>query len=194
MTRLPLALAFLAALASCAKQTEPAATVAAKPEPIQACKLLPFEEADPGNLDGLIPAKSEIDVTVGEDFAKCMYSTFELPPRSVAIELRRFASDSKARGAQESTVGYLPRLARADAETVAGVGDEATWAGGVLNQLHVRSGAMRVIVTVEVGEPETRRDRAAAVARKALERLAAPPSAPADQGAEPTPEAPAAGS
>jgi hypothetical protein len=171
-TKPTLLLAGLALALACGRGPETAPGDAAKLPPLEACKLLPYDEADPGGADGLLPTRSEVDLKVGDDFAKCMYSTVELPPRSVALELRRFAEVKRAAGAQAATVDYLPRLSGAEVEPVAGVGDEAAWAGGKLNQLHARAGDLRLLVTVEVGEPETRRERAAAIARRALERLA----------------------
>ena len=170
-----LACAVLIPLVGCGGKPDPVERPAgaAKHPPLEACKLLLYEEADPGHLDGLVPAKTEIHNSVGDDFAKCMYSTVELPPSTVALELRRFATAKKAAGAQSSTVDYMPRLAAAEVEPVPGVGDEAAWASGRLNQLHARAGDLRLIVTVEVGEPESRRDRAAAIARLAIARLAA---------------------
>ncbi len=154
------------------------ATAPAKPPtrpPLRACALLLLPEADPEGLDGLMPAKTEVDQTVGDEFAKCVYATPDLPPRLVSLEVRRFANAKRAGGAQRTAVDYLPSLAAEPLAAVAGLGDEAVWAGGKLGQLHVRDGSQRLIVTVETGDTAARRARAEAIARRALERLHPPP-------------------
>jgi hypothetical protein len=120
-------------------------------------------------------AKTEVDQTVGDEFAKCVYATPELPPRMVSLEVRRFAAEKNAVGAQRTAVDYLPTLAAEALQRVPGLGDEAVWAGGKLGQLHVRDGSQRLIVTVETRDLEARRPRAESIARLALGRLHAPP-------------------
>jgi hypothetical protein len=166
--RLGAATALLAAMctASCARERE--AAPAAPQPPLAACELLTFEIADPGGGEGLRRARSEMDMSTGDTFAKCLYSTEELPPRSVALELRRFPSEEKAKSQQRATVGYLPRLSGAEVEPVPGVGAEAAWVAGRLNQLHARAGTLRLIVTYETGVPVERKERAIAIARHAL--------------------------
>ena len=143
--------------------------------PMHACELILLPEADPDGLDGLMPAKTEVDQSVGDEFAKCVYATPDLPPHLVSLEVRRFVNEKRAGGAQRTAVDYLPSLAAEPLVAIAGLGDEAVWAGGKLGQLHVRDGRQRLIVTVETGDPVARRARAEAIAGRALERLHAPP-------------------
>lgn len=171
----------VAALAGAACGGRPATETKTAPTrpPLRACDLISLAEADPEGLDGLMPAKTEVDQTVGDEFAKCVYATPELPPRMVSLEVRRFAAEKNAIGAQRTAVDYLPSLAAEPLARLAGLGDEAVWAGGKLGQLHVRSGSERLIITVETRDPGARRGRAEAIARLALRRLrTAPPPAP----------------
>ena len=167
----------LATLAVAACGRAPVAETKAAPSrpPFRACDLLLLDEADPDGADGLMPAKTEVDQTVGDEFAKCVYATPELPPRMVSLEVRRFAAERNAIGAQRTAVDYLPSLAAEALQRVPDLGDEAVWAGGRLGQLHVRDGSQRLIVTVETRDLAARRPRAESIARLALGRLHAPP-------------------
>ncbi len=169
------ALGALAALAAGCSDALPAPGPAAE---LDACLLLPMEEADPGGRHGLQPVRGEIDAARGRDFAKCTYATDELPPQVVALEVRRYRDAARARTAQREAARFLPTAAAARGDAVAGLGEEAVWAGGRLGQLHARAGALRLIVTVQVGPEGERAATARRLARRALDRLA-PPAPPA---------------
>ncbi len=147
---------------------------AAERPPIHACDLLTLDEADPKGADVLMPVGNAVDSSVGASVAKCAYGTSDLPVRVVGVEVRRFASPDSAESEQRAARGMLRGLAGADAEPVAGLGDDAAWAGGRLNQLHVRAGDLRLIVSVEVGDEAKRKARAQEIAARALSRLTKP--------------------
>lgn len=142
--------------------------------PIDACRLLPYEEAEAAAGESLTPLVSWTDRGPSGDRGKCAYGAAAYdPPRVVSLEVRRLASPATAAREQRSAVAALPRLAGQPAATVPDLGDEAAWAGGRLQQLHARRGNLRLIVTLEVGEAGGRQNTATALARTALERLAA---------------------
>jgi hypothetical protein len=147
--------------------------------PIHACDLLTLDEADPQGKDLLSPVGNAVDESVGAESAKCAYGTADLPVRVVSLEVRRFRDPAAARSAQRAARGMLRGLAGEEARPVESIGDDAAWAGGRLCQLHVQSGDLRLIVSIEVGEEAQREARARAIATQALARLAAPPAKPA---------------
>ncbi|MGH9465473.1 MAG: hypothetical protein ACRD0X_07475 [Thermoanaerobaculia bacterium] len=149
-----------------------ARSAAAPVAELRACDLLTLEEADPGGREGLQPMRTPLDTAAGADAAKCSYAAAELPSRVVALEVRRYPTVSRAAAAQRGAASFLPSLSGVGNAPVHGLGDEAIWAGGRLGQLHLRSEALRLIVTVEVGEEGARGERARALAARGLERLA----------------------
>jgi hypothetical protein len=166
---MPLVLA-LAALASCGSL--PAAPDASRElPPLDACALLLDEDADPGGIHGLLRVRAPIELTVGQEAAKCSFGTPEPPIMVVSLEVRRLDSAAAARKQQKGSEPMLPKLSGAPVEVVEGIGDRAVWAGGRLDQLQVLAGELRLIVTVEVGEESGRRDHATRITRSALERL-----------------------
>jgi hypothetical protein len=156
----------------------PAPKSAARP-PLEACELLTMDEADPHAANALSPVGNAVDQSVGAEVAKCTYGTVDLPVRVVSLEIRRFRDPAAARSAQRGAHGMLRGLAGEEPRAVDGLGDAAAWAGGRLCQLHVQSGDLRLIVSVEVGDEATREARAREIAVRALARLAAPPAKPA---------------
>jgi len=164
------ALALLAVAAACG----PAAKVSERP-PINACELLTLDEADPNGANVLAPVGNAVDQSVGTEIAKCAYGTADLPVRVVSLEVRRFRDAGAAQSAQRAARGMLRGLAGEEPRAEEGVGDDAAWAGGRLDQLHAQAGDLRLIVSIEVGDEATREARAKEIAVRALARLAAPP-------------------
>ena len=170
-----LAAALLVVAVSCAG---PSPKAADRP-PIHACELLTMDEADPQGKDLLSPVSNAVDASVGAEIAKCAYGTTDLPVRVVSLEIRRFRDPAAAKSAQRAARGMLRGLAGEEARAIEGLGDDAAWAGGRLCQLHVQSGDLRLIVSIEVGAEAEREARARTIATQALVRLAAPAAKPA---------------
>jgi hypothetical protein len=146
LTSLGLALAALAACGS-----PPGAPNASRPlPPLDACALLLAEDADPGGVYGLLRVRAPIELTVGQDAAKCSFGTPEPPIMVVSLEVRRLDSAATARKQQKGSEPMLPKLSGVPVEVVEGIGDRAVWAGGRLDQLQVVVADLRLIVTVEV--------------------------------------------
>jgi hypothetical protein len=115
--------------------------------------------------------RTALDQPSGPDFAKCSYGSPDQLGKTISLELRKFASVETATAVQESSKSRLRSLAGGDLSDVSGIGDEAFWGDGRLDQLHVRRGDLRIILTVTMG-PETGRQAAAVgLVRTALERL-----------------------
>ena len=140
--------------------------------PINACALMQLEDADPGGALSLTQVKAAVEQSVGHEVAKCSYGTPEPPIRLIGLEVRRFPSVAAAKSAQDTSEAVLRRLVAGEARAVPAVGDRALWAGGRLGQLQVRADRVRLIVTIEVGDEKDREARAAAIATRAIERLA----------------------
>ncbi len=171
MRRLPALVAPLAALAllaACGQRTP-----AAPPVGLDACGLLSPQEADAAAGETMQPMASEVDRSQGLGDVKCTYATYDVPPRVVSLEVRRFASPGAAASAQAQTASYLRSLARGAVEPVSGLGEQAVWAGASVEQLHVQSGHLRLIVTVQLGPEAGRPAAARAIAERVLQRLTA---------------------
>jgi hypothetical protein len=166
--RRALALALLTLASACGRDDFPPRPPRA---PIHACELITPDEADPKGALGLSPVGNAVDESTGVQSAKCAFGTVDLPVHVVSVEVRRFADEGAARSDQRVARGMFRGLAGEEPRDVPELGDEATWAGGRLDQLHVRTGDTRLIVAVEVGEDATREARAIALARLALGRL-----------------------
>jgi hypothetical protein len=137
---------------------------------LDACLLLLRSDVDPGGELALTKGSNLLDVHEGPFFAKCTYGR-RGPWRAVTLDVRRSLTVEQARGIQEASRPFLRRLAREPLINVPEIGDAAVWAGGKLGQLHVLSGDLRFILTIEVGEDADRQALAERLARLVLERL-----------------------
>ena len=161
-----LLLAPLAIVAGCGGRPAPL-----PPVELDACALLLPQEADAAAGETMQPMASEVDRSQGLGDVKCTYATYDVPPRIVSLEVRRFATPRAAASAQAQTASYLRSLARGVVEPVAGLGEQAVWAGASVEQLHVQSGRLRLIVTVQLGPEGGRPAAARTIAERALQRL-----------------------
>ena len=162
--------------------------VAADAPPIDACALLPEAEAIQLAGEDLDPVSTALDHRVHHEVAKCSYANLGGPPfRMISLEVRRYPSAEAARGVQERALKLLRRVEGEGAETIAGLGDSALWAPRS-QQLHLLTGDLRFIITVQMGDPRFRGESARDIATKALARLALAAARPvASPPATPTP-------
>lgn len=142
---------------------------------LDACSLLPYSEAEAIAGEPLRRMAAALDMPTGYDFAKCSYGNPSKLGVTVSLEVRRHPSEAQAVDVQETSRRRLGTLA-GDWSVVSGLdgADEAFWADGRFDQLHARRGAVRLIVTVTMGEEQARRASAESVARSTLARLARP--------------------
>lgn len=161
-----------ATLAGCGRAEENAGDGLPLPAEIDACALLPYEEAvsELGGLD-VAPARGVLDTPRGVEFARCSYAIGRKPEVVLFLEVRRLKSAARARAQLDRSRSLLTKLSDGDLEHVPGIGDTALWAGGKLTQLHVAWRDLRLIVGVSAGSNAQRRAAADHVARRALARL-----------------------
>jgi hypothetical protein len=142
---------------------------------IDACALLPYSDAEAIAGEPLRRMATPLDIAVGRDFAKCSYGNPSRLGVTVSLEVRRHGAAEQAREVQEASRSRLGTLAGEwQALTDLAGADEAFWADGRLDQLHARRGALRLIVTVTMGEEAARREAATEVAARALAVLDGP--------------------
>ena len=173
-------------LGACSDANEPR-EVAADAPPIDACALLPEDEAIRLAEQDLDPVSTAVDRRVDRETAKCSYANLGGPPfRMISLEVRRYPSLKQAARAHERTLKLLRRVERENAEDIAGLGESALWAGKN-QQVHVLRGDLRLIVTVQLGDPRFRGEAAREIAARALQRLAGvePPAAGSEPSTEP---------
>jgi hypothetical protein len=137
-----------------------------------ACELLSNAEAEAIAGEPLDQLSTPLDAEVSHRAAKCSWGVGQRAPvRVISLEVRRFESPERARRAQQIAVDALRRFAREGLAEIAGLGDQAVWAGPALWQLHAVAGDLRLIATVELGDEPRRREAAEGIVRRALERL-----------------------
>lgn len=185
------ALAAAPLLGACGDANEPR-TVAADAPPIDACALMTEDEAIRLAEQDLDPVSTAVDRRVDRETAKCSYANLGGPPfRMISLEARRYPSPAAAARAHKMTLKLLRRTEQEHAEDIVGMGESALWAGKN-QQVHVLQGDLRLIVTVQLGDPRFRGEAAREIAGRALQRLAGVEPAPAP-GVVPAPAEPRTG-
>ena len=167
-----LLLLLLASSTSCGRRAAVPTAADAAPRPtLDACRLLTFSQAEQAAEIQLRGMRTALDMPSGSDFAKCSYGSPSELGKTVSIELRRFDSAETAIEVQETSKSRLRSLASGEIEDVPGIGDEAFWGDGRLDQLHVRRGDLRIILTLSMGPDEPRKATAVDLVRTALARI-----------------------
>ena len=143
-----------------------------------ACDLLTQADAEALAQEVSGSLSSTLDDAVGKDPGQCSYTLgADTPPKTISLIVRRAASPEQAAGQQEAAESGLQSLSySARIEKVAGLGDDAFWVGGQLDQLHVRRGDTLLNFTVQVDKQPLAAART--LAGKALARLARQPGKP----------------
>jgi hypothetical protein len=160
-------LAVLLTLVGCGRSAP--APPAAQARPPAACSLLTPDDvrAHTGDLSGTL--SSTIDDTVGRDPAQCNYSLGgDVPPRVIGLQIRQAESAERAAGLHQAAQQGLDSLGGGTVP-ISGLGDQAFWVGGKLDQLHMLVGNRQLILTVQVErDPQA---TARALAARVLARL-----------------------
>jgi hypothetical protein len=172
----PLILAVVVFTSGCKKSNAPAMLQIpphdpTKPALLDACQLLTFSEAEQAAETQLRGMRTALDLPSGDDFAKCSYGRPDDLGKTVSLELRRFESPEQAHEVQKGSEYRLRSLASGELVSVSEVGDEAFWGDGRLDQLHVRRGDLRAIITVSMGPDEGRKAAAIVIAQDAFRKL-----------------------
>lgn len=123
------------------------------PEGFDACDVFTFQEARAVAGVPIAGLSSTLDDAVGRSRLECAYNAGTVEqPRLLSLQVRPAPSSKAARRRIESNRGFLRTLSQGEVEDVPGVGDQAIWAGGSAQQLHVRQGAVQLIITIQAGK------------------------------------------
>jgi hypothetical protein len=142
------------------------------PEKIEACTLFPFQEAQVIAGAAVATISSTLDDAVGRDPKLCAYNAGSIEqPQILSVEVRPAKTVRDAERRLEASRSFLSTLAKGQVQDVQGVGDAAVWAGGSVKQLHVRKGAVVLVVTIQAAKDPLA--SAKQVAQLSFERMAA---------------------
>jgi hypothetical protein len=165
------AAALTALLAGCGSGPDPREAAALHaPEKLDACELFPFEEAQAHAGTAIASLSSTLEDAVGRDLKQCAYNAGTIEhPLLVSLEVRPAKTVREAERRQEASRSFLKKLSHGQVQDIEGVGDAAIWAGGGVDQLHVRQGAVQLVVTMQTGKDPL--GSAEQVARQTFARL-----------------------
>jgi hypothetical protein len=169
-------------LAACGDSTAPksgktegaAPAVAGLPanSAIDACDLFPNDEANAiagGYVSGM---SSTLEDAKGRNPLSCAYNAGSTEqPRILSLLVRLHEDSERAEKALRSARGSLDSLTRGDLKDVPNLGHGAFWAGGSLQQLHVRQGEKQLLITCQLVDPAASFAGAEKIAKAALGRL-----------------------
>jgi len=163
--------AALLGLSGCtpSSKSEEAARLAAK---IQACDLFPADEAVRVSHEQVARMTSTLEDAGKPDPAQCVYNSGSLAqPRILSLLVRTFNDRESAARVEGDSQVYLGRLAGRPILHIGSIGDGAVWAGGKVQQLHVRRGPVQLIITVQSPDGSEQLAEARTIAVLALARL-----------------------
>lgn|GEM_PF-1542998 len=163
-------------LAGCGAGTDPREAKAFRaPEKVEACTLFPYQEAQVIAGAGVASISSTYDDAVGRDPKNCSYNAGSIEvPQILALEVRPAKTVREAERKQEAVRSYLTTLSKGQVQDVPGVGDAALWAGGTVEQLHARKGAVNLVITIQAGkDPMAAAKQVAQLAFTRMEQQAA---------------------
>lgn len=167
------ALALLAALALAGcTPSEKSARAAELQAKIKACELFPAELAEKVSGESVARMTSTLEDAGNEDPAQCVYNSGTLDqPRILSLLVRSFNDAESAARVEADSVPVLGRMAGRKVVQVSGLGDGAIWAGGKIQQLHVRRGPVQFLVTVNSPDGSEQLAEARTIANEALAKL-----------------------
>jgi len=133
---------------------------------VSACSLLTQEEA--AAILGE-PVEKPANSTTGGTVSNCnwMTSSFQM----IGILVRLASTPEEAETVRNQAHQQSKSLSGVDPEDIPGLGENAYWAGGNINQLNVFKGKYWLIITASKGNGSENLTLAKAVAEKALPRL-----------------------
>jgi len=169
-------------VSGCARseKSEAAAKLAAR---ITACDLFPEEVAARVSHQAVARMTSTLEDAGKPDPAQCVYNSGTLEqPRILSLLVRTFNDRESAARVEADSLVYLARLAGRPVLHIRDVGDGAVWAGGKVQQLHVRRGPVQLLITVQSPDGSEQLAESREVAAEALTRLDAILSSPEKAG------------
>jgi hypothetical protein len=142
------------------------------PDNVEACNLLPFQEAQVIAGAPVATVSSTLDDAVGRDPKLCAYNAGTIEqPQILSVEVRPAKTVREAERRLEASRSFLSTLSKGQVQDIPGVGDAALWAGGSVKQLHIRKGAMVLVVTIQAAKDPLA--SAKQVAQLSFQRMAA---------------------
>ena len=165
-------LLFAALLAACGGSDN--TTGPAIPESLDTCTVFTPEQARTmsGSPVAILSSTME-DASETRNRLQCTYNAGTMEaPRLLSLEYRPAPSARVAGSRMKSGRSYLRTLSKSEVQDVPGLGDEAMWAGGDVQQLHARKGAVQIVVTMQTGGDALAKARQ--VAAQAIDRLSPP--------------------
>lgn len=143
---------------------------------VDACQLFTEEDAQAIAGETLAAMSSTMDEAKGRNPLECIYNSGSLDqPRILSLLIRPHRSASAARDFLESSRSALSSMSAGKLQDVRGLGDAALWVGGRIQQLHVATGSLQLIITVQSPDGADQLDRARQIATRVLERLKTAP-------------------
>ena len=140
-----LAAALSASLAGCrgGADSRPGA-----PLNVDACQLFTDQDAQAIAGETLAAMRSTLDEAKGRNPLECIYNSGSLDqPRILSLLIRPHRSASAAKDVLESSRSALSAMSAGQAQDVRGLGDAALWVGGRIQQLHLATGSLQLIIT-----------------------------------------------
>jgi hypothetical protein len=143
---------------------------------VDACQLFTDKDAQAIAGDTLAGMSSTLDEAQGRNPLECIYNAGTLDqPRILSLLIRPHRGTSGGKDFLESSRSSLSSMSGGKVQDVAGLGDGALWVGGRLQQLHVATGSLQLIITVQSPDGTDQLPKARLVATLALERLKSAP-------------------
>jgi hypothetical protein len=168
-----LAAVLTAAIVGCGRSSGSDAGAGLPPK-IDACAL--FTEQDAQSIAGemLASLSSTLDEAKGRNPLECIYNIGSLDqPRILSLLVRPHRGASGAKDFLESSRSALSSMSGGKVQDVPGLGDGALWVGGRIQQLHVATGGLELVITVQSPDGTDQLPRARQIAARVLERLQA---------------------
>ncbi len=159
-------------LASCGAESKPAPSANSDLANLDACDLFPADEANAivgGYVSGM---SSTLEDAKGRDPLSCAYNAGSTEqPSILSLVVRLYPSPQRAERMLEASRDSLEKLTQGDLREVPNLGDGAFWAGGNLQQLHVRKAEKQLVITCQLPDPAASFAGAQKIAQAALGRL-----------------------
>jgi hypothetical protein len=143
---------------------------------VDACQLFTEQDAQSIAGDTLAAMSSTLDEAKGRNPLECIYNSGSIEqPRILSLLIRPQRSKGAARDFLESSRSALTSMSGGKAQDVPQLGDGALWVGGRIQQLHMVTGNLQLIITAQSPDGTDQLDKARQIAARVLERLKTAP-------------------
>lgn len=161
------------------------------PATLNACELFTVQDALQLNGGKPVAPRSSTfgDASPGGTSLTCSFNTaVQTPdrPQVLGLEIKPARSPEAAARILESSRAMLKRLSGGEIQEVPGLGEEAVFVGGTLNQLHVLKDNLVLVVTAQTDNQPRSLYLAKLIAQRVLQRLEGAQGAPAGAQKQPS--------